>query len=371
MARQNKQTPVSRPLLVDEKITLILIYNPFTMKKNRLLLFLLLAMPFAVSAQDFGELLEGSAADAKYVSEGYISPMMKALGYGLNQGWYNTAKPHNFPGFDLTLSVNPVFVPAADKIFKVDNTKLTSFYLSTDMDNKPVQANGSGNIPTVLGSRDAKSTYTMRLPATGSFSGPSGIGIGFFPTPTLNLGIGLPKGTDLKVRFVPTLDFNKMTSGELDGSFGLFGVGVMHDFKQWIPGIKALPFDMSVFVGYTQMKLDIGVSEGGPNGKTELKSSATTVQALISKKLSVFTPYFGLGYNMAKTDLALKGNYDFNNDGDTNDANEKDPFALSTDSNGPRATLGFRLKFGPITFHGDYTLAKYNSASGGIGIAVR
>ena len=361
-----------RPLLVDEKITLILIYNPFIMKKNRLLLLLMLAMPFTVAAQgDIGDLFEGSAADAKYLSEGYVSPLMKAVGYGLNQGWYNTAKPHNFPGFDLTFSVNPVFIPATDKIFTVDNNKLQSLTLTRDMDGKIPGATGSGNIPTVLGLKDKQTTYTIDPPATGSFNGPSGIGIGFFPTPTANLGIGLPKGTDLKLRFVPTLDFGKLSGGEFDGSFSLFGVGVMHDFKQWIPGIKALPFDMSVFVGYTQMKLGIVVEQGGPNGKTEFTSTATTVQALISKKLAVFTPYAGIGYNMAKTKLAVKGNYDFNNNGNSNDAGEKDPFAFETDSNGPRATVGFRLKFGPITFHGDYTLAKYNSASGGIGIAVR
>lgn len=346
-----------------------MIYNPFTMKKNRLLILLLLSMPFAIVAQDLGDLAKGSAADAKYLSEGYISPMMKALGYGLNQGWYNTAKPHHFPGFDLTLSVSPVFVPTTDKIFKVDNTKLNSMSLTRDMDGKTIGATESGNIPTVLGAKDKQTTYTMRPPAVGSFNGPSGIGIGFFPTPTLNLGIGLPKGTDLKIRFVPTLDFDKMTGGELDGSFGLFGVGVMHDFKQWIPGIKALPFDLSVFVGYTKMKLDINVPEGGANGKTELSSSATTIQALISKKITVFTPYAGIGYNMAKTELALKGDYDLDNN--TATAPTKDPFKFTTDSNGPRATVGFRLKFGPLTLHGDYTLAKYNAASAGIGIAVR
>src|SRR5882762_7039369 len=107
------------------------------MKKNRLFLLLLLTMPFAVAAQgDLDQLLKGSVADAKYLSEGYISPMMKAVGYGLNQGWYNTAKPHKFPGFDLTFSVSAVYVPSADKIFAVDNSKMTNVYLSTDMDGK-------------------------------------------------------------------------------------------------------------------------------------------------------------------------------------------------------------------------------------------
>ena len=50
------------------------------MKKNRLLILFLLAMPFAVAAQgDLDELFNGSVSDAKYLSEGYISPMMKAV----------------------------------------------------------------------------------------------------------------------------------------------------------------------------------------------------------------------------------------------------------------------------------------------------
>jgi hypothetical protein len=75
--------------------------------------------------------------------------------------------------------------------------------------------------------------------------------------------------------------------------------------------------------------------------------------------------------NMATTKLGVKGNYDFNDDGDGNDTGEKDPFALSVASNGPRLTGGIRLKFGPIALHGDYTLAKYKSASVGFGINVR
>jgi hypothetical protein len=183
--------------------------------------------------------------------------------------------------------------------------------------------------------------------------------------PTINLGIGLPKNTDLKVRFVPSIDLGKASGNNITGNFNLWGIGVMHDIKQWIPGVKQLPFDLSGFVGYTQMKLSAGLDKGQPNNKADFSSSATTIQALISKKLAVLTVYAGVGYNLATTKLAINGTYDFNG------TQVKNPFALSETSNGARATGGLRLKFGPITFHGDYTLAKYKSASVGFGIAVR
>lgn len=338
------------------------------MKKNRLLLLFVMAMPFAVAAQDLDQLLKGSAADAKYLVEGYVSPAMKAFGYGLNNGWVNTAKPHKIAGFDLTISANPVFIPAADKLFMVDNAKLQNLDMYTDVDGKQVTPLiGKGNMATIFGP-DKESTFRLRDEPTVSVKTPEGVGLNFLPVPVAHLGFGLPKGFDIKFRFIPTINFG---SGDSKGKVNLWGIGVMHDFKQWIPGIKQLPFDLSAFFGYTKMGVSTAISEGGPTGKGEFTSSATTFQVIISKKISVLTPYASVGYNAATTKLAVKGNYDFNDDGDTNDASEKDPFALSVASNGPRLTGGIRLKFGPIAFHGDYTLAKYKSASVGFGINVR
>lgn len=337
------------------------------MKKNRLLLLFVMAMPFAVAAQDLDQLFQGSAADAKYLAEGYVTPAMRAFGYGLNNGWLNTAKPHKLAGFDITISANPVFVPAADQIFMVDNSKLTQIEMTQDVYGK-APVNGKGPMATVFGPEQG-SKFVSKDPLTPvSFETPKGVGLNFLPVPVANLGFGLPKGFDLKVRFIPTLNFG---SGDTKGKINLWGVGVMHDFKQWIPFLKQLPFDLSAFVGYTKMNLNVPITEGGADGKGEFSSAATTVQVIISKKLSVLTPYAAVGYNAATTKLNVKGSYDFNNDGDTTDPNEKDPFSLSVASSGPRLTGGIRLKFGPIALHGDYTLAKYKSASVGFGINVR
>ena len=58
------------------------------MKKLRVILFFLGCATFTsnVQAQDFEDLLKGSLADANYLLEGYVAPVMKSLGSGLNQG---------------------------------------------------------------------------------------------------------------------------------------------------------------------------------------------------------------------------------------------------------------------------------------------
>ena len=59
--------------------------------------FALLSLTLIRAQSDFEQLIKGGKDDANYLAKGYVSPMLKAIGTGLNQGWYNTAKPHNRP----------------------------------------------------------------------------------------------------------------------------------------------------------------------------------------------------------------------------------------------------------------------------------
>ena len=45
--------------------------------------------------------------------------MPHALGAGLNNAWWTTAKPHKKLGFDISLSITPIIIPDADKSFNI------------------------------------------------------------------------------------------------------------------------------------------------------------------------------------------------------------------------------------------------------------
>jgi hypothetical protein len=316
-----------------------------------------------VGAQNIEDLIKGSKADANYLFTGYTKPLLNAFGAGLNQGWYNTAKSHKKFGVDLTISVAAVGIPSSDKFFTVDNTKLSSIELINDHNGNSVTS--SGKVPTMIGPDPSGSLYRYKE-SSEEFDGIGGkfdigdLPMGRMPVPVFNLGFGLPKGTDLKIRFIPSV-------GTDDVKLSMFGVGVMHDIKQYIPGIKLLPFDLSGFVGYTNFKTVITV-EPIYNQKVDFKANAVTVQALISKKISVLTFYGGIGYNTAKVNVLAKGNYDLDGD-DVPDI--KDPVTVSVSQNGPRATAGMRLKLAVFTLHGDYTFQKYSTFTAGFGISVR
>jgi len=327
----------------------------------------MMAQPIiSVAQSDFEDILKGSLKDANILTEGYAGPAMRAIGAGLNHGWYNTAKTHKTLGFDLTFTGTLMYIPSSDALYKVDNNTLTDVKLIS-YDGQTISPTGSGNVPTIFG--PSKSPTYEYVDSGDTFLGPEGQDLkdaikiaNALPVPMYQLGIGLPKSFELKVRFAPTVKMQ-------DFQFNLFGIGIMHDVKQYIPGIKVIPFDLSMFVGYTKMKAELAIdASSGDNQKGVLEFSSTTIQALVSKKISVLTFYGGLGYDFGSSNLGMKGTYDLDDDG-TPEA--IDPVNLKFSTSGFRATGGLRLKLAVFTFHGDYTLGQYNALNAGFGINVR
>jgi len=331
------------------------------------ILCIMFLQPQTSLAQDnFEDLLKGSLKDANILAEGYAGPAMRALGAGLNHGWYNTAKPHKTLGFDLTFTGTLMYIPSSDQLYKVDNNTLTDIKLIS-YDGQTISPTGSGNVPTIFG--PAKSPTYEYVSSGNTFQGPEGQSLkdaikiaDALPVPMYQLGLGLPKGFELKVRFAPTVKMD-------DFQFNLFGIGIMHDVKQYIPGIKVIPFDLSLFAGYTKMAAEQKINPtNGQNQRGVMEFSATTIQALVSKKISVLTLYGGVGYDFTSSTLDLKGTYDLDDNG-TPEAT--DPVNLDFSTSGFRATAGLRLKLAVFTFHGDYTLGQYNALNAGFGISVR
>jgi hypothetical protein len=377
------------------------------MKKHyKLTRQLAIAAALSVSAMhtmaqsDAASIIKAGTSDANKLMTAYAGPLAKSVGASLNSGWFQTAKPHGLGGFDITVIGNLVLIPDADKSYNVNNLGLQNVRL---------KAGQPESAPSVFGSRDnapeveihGQSPFTNQDTAFTSFALPPGIGIGMLPVPMAQVSVGVGFGTEVSVRFMPTVKVQ-------DLNLGLFGMAVKHDFKQWIPGMSALPFDLSAMFGFTNMSADLkfegdkaikpernsdgtdnsmiyyGDASGNyDNQKMELKSKAWTTNIVISKKLGPFTPYLGVGYQKSTTDIDLLGTFPITVPNDpasalnpTNPAfakaaritNITDPIHVSGTLSGMRATAGFRLKFALITIHGDYTFAEYNVASVGIGL---
>lgn len=317
---------------------------------------------WAQTGEELVTFLTAGKDDAAKLTNAYFTPAVEGISYGLNGGWYTTAKAHKTLGFDFSLSLNAVGIPSSKNFFSPNDLGLQTVTLVNSTD---------GKAPTMVGP-DQKNTYALKANPSTTFDGPGGldfkgnIGVSGVVMPTATLGIGIYKNTDLKIRWMP-----EIKPGE--SRIKLIGFGVMHDVKQHIPGIKYLPFDLSMVVGYTRVSGATNVSgkfDSGTDSRPQEVNyvfNAWLVQALISKKISVVTFYGGIGYNTVKATTDITGTYVIPEIGQT----LVDPIAMSFKNNSLRLNGGIRLKFGPIFFNGEYIIQEYSTYSLGFGFAVR
>lgn len=340
----------------------------------------------AQNQEDIARFLNAGRADAAKLMDAYLQPAVKSLSYGMTGGWYNTAATHKTLGFDLGVSVNLATIPASEDFFDPNalGLSVTTYQGARDYgspDGTPYDL--TRKAPTFFGPDDRTSYLADPDGPNGpaqpfQFQGPEGLNIkesiGFagVPVPVAQLGIGIIKHTDLKLRLIPKTEAGGST-------LSMLGLGVQHDVKQYIRGIKLLPFDLSVLVAYNSLKGETDLRyqnqgagdtrPGSADGMGVYKFNSWVYQALISKRISVLTVYGGVGYSMINTTADVKGTFTIN--ATPASINFTDPVSINIKNKSLRFTAGMRLKLGPIYFVGDYTIQQYKMFNVGFGFSIR
>ena len=316
------------------------------MKKN---LFTLLAafVGFTSNGQTIESIIGSDIAQGEKMIEAYFTPMAESFGAGLNNGWYNTAKPHSLGGFDLTFTLNTVIIPNSAETFKIGDAFGNVF------------KSDENEASTIFGSdNETDMTYTNSVTDSSfNFQMPGGLKTPAMPLPMIQAGIGLIKNTAIDIRYMPMLNVGDNIN------VNLFGVGIKHDLLQWIPGIgDAIPMSLSLQAGYTSLNTELKILEQ----EVSLKTKATTINLVASKKLLMVTGYVGLGYNSATTTFTADADFDL----DGLHFDEKVEVAFESNNN-LRTNIGLRLNMTVVTIQADYTFSEYPTATLGLGVSLR
>ncbi len=342
------------------------------MKKIVLALFALF-LTFNMKAQDGLEaiLLTGTQ-DASKLTKAYMNPAMKGLIYGMNSGWYHTAKAHKKLGFDISIGLNASMVPSKDEIFKFADLGLSAATTSTSLTGATVAGSNNLKAPVVV-----RTTVEGQL-VTANFTMPGGakedLPLNAVPTPSVQFSLGLPKQFDVMVRLVPSV-------GSDDVKGNLFGIGLKKEITDWFGIIGKTPLHISLLGAYTKMDVNYNIqnssSIAGTNQEATFSLSSYTLQAIASLNFPIINFYGGFGYSAGTSDLKMKGTYNLiYNTGLPSPNNTKqviltNPLDINFKANGMRATLGTRLSLGFFKIFGDYTIQEYNTISGGIAFSFR
>lgn len=348
------------------------------MKKLVIFCFFLFSLD-SVKAQNIGNLLLASD-DASLLSQKYLNPAIDGMLSGINSGWYTTAKTHKKFGFDLIIGMSASFTPDKDQTFDFKQSQ----YNYTSLEG------GNSQLPTVLSEIENETTFQVSIPTAGgnfkvgTFTMPGGVvsemPVNATPVPHLQVGLGLHFKTDIKFRYVPTINYDSKVNGSL------IGIGLQHDITQYLGHLSKLPFSVSILGAYSKANVDYNIDNNNlssgissTNGDAIFTLNTFTVQALGSLDFKIFTFYTGVGYNSATANFNLKGDYSLLYDVEDSNGNSlttvteniSNPINLDFNSNGMRVTFGTRLNLSIFKIFADYTVQEYNTASAGIAFSLR
>lgn len=347
------------------------------------------------------DFLKGGVDDANILFEQYLTPFGNVLGADINGGWYNTAKPHKLGGFDITFTASMAWAPKGAKYFDISRIGLDSdvYGHNSDFETPTVMAPKEDDRPDLWYWTDNPATPASDTISLARYQLPNGTGLGFFPLPMAQVGIGLFKGTDVTVRYLPNIKFGDY------GQMGLWGIGLKHSVSQYIPFIKIIPFlDISLQGGYTTVNtsanIDFQPADALPSTyqgndlttdavsfddqSVDLNIEGYTINLIASQSFPVISFYEGVGYSKTKTVLKTVGYFpvpslDADPSSDyfgevvvTDEDALKDPINLEMrNASDLRINAGFRLKFAVVTIHFDYTYANYSVFTTGLGVSFR
>lgn len=332
------------------------------MKKCILFFISVFALTFNSKAQDgFEGYLLADDNDRSKLVEAYINPAMKGLIYGMNSGWYHTAKVHKPLGFDISIGLNASMIPSGDETFSLSG--LTSIN------------NGSITAATAGGSENNTPNTIVSYTSSGinystTFNAPGGVKeslpLNAIPTPAVQLSLGLPAKFEVSLRLVP-----KVGNDDVKGN--LLGIGLKKEITDWFGPIDKTPLHVSLLATYTTMTVDYNI-ESNPkivvsNGLTEFKLNAYSVQALASLNFPIINIYGGLGYGSGNSTLKMLGNYELSYAGQKRTIS--DPVDSKFDAGGFKTTAGVRLSLGFFKIFADYTLQDYNTVNLGVAFGIR
>ncbi len=375
--------------------------------KKSLISLLMLAICVSSFAQievaSFLNLTKEGVKDIEKLTEAYLTPLGRGFATSLSSGWHNTARVHRLLGFDLSVGMTLTTIPDENKRFNLKDYNWNVLRYNVP---NPVT-------PTVAGKQTTRPQVGIALPLTANdtaiisnlFTMPQGANLPFVLLPIAHFGLGVGIGTDIQARVLPPLTISDY------GSIDMWGIGIKHDFKRWIPVVKNLPFDASIAVNYSRVNSVFSKFNYFPtkmltidrqyidNTLLSLVDSDSRIQAeyydkqnlelhmksfsanlIVSKKLLFLTVYGSMGYSSSDFGIQLKGDYllpTLEMAGSLpvialrEAGRMKDPIDIKIKHSSIRAGLGARINLAVITLHGDVTFQDYLMYNFGLGVSIR
>ena len=306
--------------------------------------------------------------DVKRYGKDYFSPGSNAMVFSMSSGWTNTAKSKKPWKIEIGFLGNFAGIRSENQKFLLNTSEYNSVTFQTGPEIQSVASALGENNP------DIPIFINVTNPNTGGqaqigFDLPQGIGSSstdIVQSGFLQASVGLGKGFEFKARFLPPVNFK-----DIDAQF--YGFGVQKEITNWFKQGDNFPLETAVFVGYTRFMGKYGLSGSEDisdlSGEIESNANSWLFTSSFSTKFKSLNFYGNLGYvtGNATTTTSASGIYTLETNSNTVEANiTVDPFDVTSNISGARASLGMFYEYYSFKINIDYSFQKFNTASIGL-----
>lgn len=233
--------------------------------------------------------------DMLLVADNFAAPGAEGAAIQSSAGWFSSASAMDEWSIEFSVHGNALFIP------KSKQNKVSS---NSDFSILNLQGMNNALLPTVYGG-DSEAVFEGSIFGQNfSFDAIEGLNKKVLIHPFPQVTVGLPYGTEVAVRYLPSIIVN-------DVGFSTYGIGLKHNFNQYIKYSRPDDFQFAAVATYSNFKVDyafvpVNIQIAELN-RIDVNANLWLVQLMGSKLYDTFEVFGAIGVTNSQFDYEMDG----------------------------------------------------------------
>lgn len=351
------------------------------MKTKLIISFILLSITLhAQQIINSGNLIQGGIDDGEKLIQAYLTPINKAIVYGLSDVTYTKFKTET-DAKKFTISVKMAYVPIPTEDITYDVSKLDLQYIEAKDPTQTIAQSVFGSETSTITLASKQKDFLGR--PLFQFESPAGGGKSALTLPFLGLNYRLDN-TNVGLNLIPYV-----TVPDSDIKVAMVGLNLQQNLASFIEDLKDKPYGISLQGSYAYLfgnsdlyvrpegvtvPVTLNGSTTGPYDNQKSKINYSSIQLGTYFDYTVaekYTFFGGVAYNMGASRIQVLGTYpiygeDPSHTGAVVADDIEDPIDIKQNFNRMKFELGARADWKRVYVQLNYNIATY----GGLGINI-
>ncbi|MFO8146369.1 MAG: DUF6588 family protein [Bacteroidota bacterium] len=233
--------------------------------------------------------------DMLLVADNFAAPGAEGAAIQSSAGWFSSASAMEEWTFEFSVHGNALFIP------KSKQNKVSS---NSDFSILSLQGMNNALLPTVYGGNSEAVFEGSIFGQNFSFDAIEGLDKKVLIHPFPQVTVGLPYGTEIAVRYLPSIIVN-------DVGFSTYGIGLKHNFTQYWKYSRPDDFQFAAIATYSNFKVDyafvpVNIQIAELN-RIDVDANLWLVQLMGSKLYETFEVFGAIGMTNSQFDYEMAG----------------------------------------------------------------